>query len=306
MNSNQSHIVNAPFEAYEGDEPYIFVSYKHADWKLVYPVISRLHDAGFNIWYDANLTKGKYYDIEIADHIGKADLFVTFITEEVVKCSRDQDDYLVKELSVAIDEKIDRLPIFLEDVRLSGFFQVHYAGMQSILMHEYGNDGDMFIEACVSAFKGFGIGLDDGSVSLDDLDSAYRGSEPYAFLSYSRFDADKIYSDIKMFQKAGYNVWYDESGFGRNHPEDIAESIVNSSLFVIFISNNSVGSQNVKREIALASSKDIPILPIYIEETDLEPNLVLVLANRQSIMKYRISEEEYEYQCARSFQYYGF
>ena len=289
MNGNQSHIINAPFEAYEGDEPYIFVSYKHADWKLVYPVISRLHDAGFNIWYDANLTKGKYYDIEIADHIGKASLFVTFITEEVVKYSRDQDDYLVKELSVAIDEKIDRFPIFLEDVRLSGFFQVHYAGMQSIFRHEYGDDEP-----------------DDGSVSLDNLGPAYNGSEPYAFLSYSRFDADKIYPDIKMFQKAGYNVWYDESGFGRNHPEDISESIVKSSIFVVFISNNSVGSLNVKREIALASSKDIPILPIYIEETELEPKLVLLLANLQSIMKYRISEEEYESQCAKSFKYHGF
>ena len=57
-NDNQSHVVNAPFEAYDGDGPFIFVSYKHVDWKLVYPVIEKLHDAGFNIWYDASLTKG--------------------------------------------------------------------------------------------------------------------------------------------------------------------------------------------------------------------------------------------------------
>lgn len=156
-NGDPSHILNAPFKAYDGDGEFIFVSYKHADWKLVYPVIEKLHDAGFNIWYDANLTKGKYYDIEIADHIGASSLFVTFITEEAVKRSRDQEDYLIKELSVALDEKIKRLPIFLENVKLSGFFQVHYAGMQSILRHEYKDDEDSFIEACISAFKGFGI-----------------------------------------------------------------------------------------------------------------------------------------------------
>lgn len=303
---DQSHILNAPFDAYKGSGPFIFVSYKHADWKLVYPIIKKLHDVGFNIWYDANLTKGKYYDIEIADHIGASSLFVTFITEEVVRYSRDQDDYLIKELSVAIDEKIERLPIFLENVKLSGFFQVHYAGMQSIFKHEYGDDEDMFVEACISAIKGFGIEPNDDKVSLDDLVPAYKGSEPYIFLSYSRFDADKIYPDIKRFQDAGYNVWYDESGFGRDFSENIAESLLNSSLFVVFLSNNSIGSPNVNGEIKLASSKKIPILPIYLEKIDLEPDLILMLANTQSIMKYRITEEEYASQYAKGFQHHGF
>ena len=33
-----------PFPAYKGDEPYIFVSYAHADDALVYPEIRSLHD----------------------------------------------------------------------------------------------------------------------------------------------------------------------------------------------------------------------------------------------------------------------
>ena len=37
-----------PFLAYKGEEPYIFASYAHAE---VYPELTRLRDAGFNVWY---------------------------------------------------------------------------------------------------------------------------------------------------------------------------------------------------------------------------------------------------------------
>lgn len=153
----QEHVVNAPFEAYEGDKPYIFISYKHADWKIVYPVIKKLHNAGFNIWYDANLEKGKYYDIQIANHIKKSALFVTFITQTVIDSSSDEEDYLIKELNVAKETKRKRLPIYLENVELDGFYLMNYSGKQSILKHEYSNNEDMFIEACVATFKSFGL-----------------------------------------------------------------------------------------------------------------------------------------------------
>ena len=38
-----------PFEAYPGNEPYIFVSYAHADSDVVYPEIKWLHDTGFRV-----------------------------------------------------------------------------------------------------------------------------------------------------------------------------------------------------------------------------------------------------------------
>ena len=47
-----------PFPAYEGDEPYIFVSYAHDDAGLVYAEITQLKDAGFHIWYDEGISPG--------------------------------------------------------------------------------------------------------------------------------------------------------------------------------------------------------------------------------------------------------
>lgn len=44
--------------AYEGSEPYIFVSYSHKDSATVLPVISELQAEGFRVWYDASIEAG--------------------------------------------------------------------------------------------------------------------------------------------------------------------------------------------------------------------------------------------------------
>lgn len=305
-NDNQSHVVNAPFEAYEGDEPYIFISYKHADWKIVYPVIKKLHDKGFNIWYDASLEKGKYYDIQIADHIINSKLFITFISEEVIKCSRDEEDYLIKELSVANDAKIERLPIFLEDVKLSGFYLMHYLGKQSIFKHDYGDNEDMFIDACIAAFKSFGLEPNSSQNNQSRPLPAYNGDEPHIFVSYAHRDANEVFHDIKQFQDQGYKVWYDEGLLaGLDWREMEEKALMSCSCLVFFVSNNSVQSRNVIQEVEIAWMNNIPVIPIYIEEAFLSPELSLRLSRVQSIAKFQMSEEQYMDMCTEFFENCG-
>ena len=62
MNNNQSvkpqnQTENFPkiktkFEAYNGDDPYLFVSYSHRDTAKVYPILDALYDRKYRIWYD--------------------------------------------------------------------------------------------------------------------------------------------------------------------------------------------------------------------------------------------------------------
>ena len=46
-----------PFSAYQGSEPYVFVSYAHEDCDVVFPEILWLRDQGFNIWYDEGILR---------------------------------------------------------------------------------------------------------------------------------------------------------------------------------------------------------------------------------------------------------
>ena len=56
-----------PFDAYQGDEPYVFVSYAHKDAAMVYEEITRLHEAGCKIWYDEGIEASNEWPEEIAN-----------------------------------------------------------------------------------------------------------------------------------------------------------------------------------------------------------------------------------------------
>ena len=46
------------FMPYEGNEPYIFVSYAHANQEIVTRIIETLHENGYRIWYDSGIMPG--------------------------------------------------------------------------------------------------------------------------------------------------------------------------------------------------------------------------------------------------------
>lgn len=146
------------FKPYEGLKPFVFVSYNREDYKKIYPLINKLHNAGINIWYvDIDMAFENDYDIKVAEFIRKSSLFVTFITESLIKDSNNPQDYNVKELMIGISTGKKCLPIFIDEVELDGFYLMHYLNKQSIFKYEYGENEDLFIEHCISVFKQFGI-----------------------------------------------------------------------------------------------------------------------------------------------------
>ena len=55
--------------AYEGTEPYIFISYSHKDSNVVFPAIRALQEAGYPVWYDAGIQAGSEWPEYIASHL---------------------------------------------------------------------------------------------------------------------------------------------------------------------------------------------------------------------------------------------
>ncbi len=54
-------MADRPLPAYDGEEPYVFVSYSHEDDDLVYPEIRWLQDHGFNVWYDEGISGASHW-----------------------------------------------------------------------------------------------------------------------------------------------------------------------------------------------------------------------------------------------------
>lgn len=132
---------------------------------------------------------------------------------------------------------------------------------------------------------------------------AYKGKEPYMFISYAHVDSMIVYPIISEFSDMGCNVWYDEGiEPGIEWPEEIANALDLCSLFVVFITPESVGSLNVRNEINFALSKRLPFIAIHIKETMLTPGLQLQMGSKQAIIKYNMDDEAFRRKCAYSFE----
>ena len=61
---------------YEGDLPYMFVRYAHADRDAVLPIVAALVDKGYREWYDDGIPPTAVFPEYIADHVYRCSCFV--------------------------------------------------------------------------------------------------------------------------------------------------------------------------------------------------------------------------------------
>ena len=135
---------------------------------------------------------------------------------------------------------------------------------------------------------------------------AYRGNEPYIFVSYAHKDSEKVFREIQKFSEAGYHVWYDEGiAPGNEWTDEIADALAGCAVFVVMITPTSASRENVQNEINFALDEKKPFLAIHLEETELKRGLKLQIGAKQAILKYKMTEEEYDYKCISAFTRLG-
>jgi len=68
--------------AYEGREPYIFVSYAHLDGEKVLPVIKALFADKYRVWYDEGIAPGSEWPQNIEEHLRAAAAVIVFVSKQ--------------------------------------------------------------------------------------------------------------------------------------------------------------------------------------------------------------------------------
>ena len=122
---------------------------------------------------------------------------------------------------------------------------------------------------------------------------AYKGHEAYVFVCYAHEDEATVYPDMQQLHDQGTNLWYDEGiSAGRVWRAEIARSILGATKFLYFISKASLASPHCAREVEYALSKEVPVVPVYLDESELTPELDLVL-NRVHAL-HRTVDERYQ------------
>ena len=120
--------------AYEGNEPYIFVSYAHKDSERVLPIISALQERGFRVWYDAGIEAGTEWPEYIADHLDRCSCFLAFMSEY----ARDSHNCR-REINFAIELRKEPLVIYLENVQMSLGMRMQLGSLQAIFYNRHSN-----------------------------------------------------------------------------------------------------------------------------------------------------------------------
>ena len=72
-------IIRTP--AYEGKQPYIFVSYSHRDSMIVLPVIEELYKHHYRVWYDEGIAPGSEWPHYIEAHMKGCDTALIFVSQ---------------------------------------------------------------------------------------------------------------------------------------------------------------------------------------------------------------------------------
>ena len=86
------------------------------------------------------------------------------------------------------------------------------------------------------------------------------------FISYAAKDRTRVLDLVERLRTAGVSVWIDQMGIegATMWSQEIVAAIRSCKVLILAISENSAGSENVVKEVALASEGRKRILPVYI------------------------------------------
>lgn len=131
--------------AYEGNQPYIFVSYAHKDSKKVFQIIEQLQKRGYRIWYDEGIEPGTEWPENIAQHLMKSDTFIAFITENSMNSANCR-----REINFALSKEKPFLTIILEKTEIPAGMELQISAQQSILKYNFSDENRFYdkIESC--------------------------------------------------------------------------------------------------------------------------------------------------------------
>ena len=115
-------------------------------------------------------------------------------------------------------------------------------------------------------------------------DAVSNGMKPRAFISYSSKDRNIADHLCAKLEKAGIPVWYAPRNIiGSDYAGAIVRGIMDASYFIVILSENSLKSQHVLNEVALAFdgiNRGMKFFPLRINEEELGPSFLYYLSRQ--------------------------
>ena len=201
--------MNKP-RAYEGREPYAFVSYAHRDSHKVLPIIQALQEKGLRVWYDAGIEVGTEWPEYIAQHLNNSAVCVAFISRAALdsfNCRR--------EINFAIAQNRELLAVYLEDIydEMPLGMQMQLGSVQGVFYTRHKSLNSFVETLCASNIMSpCGNGrVYDAEPDMDVKAAAHKGMELYErqhyreAIKYLLRPAEQGHSDSQVLLGLCYN-----------------------------------------------------------------------------------------------------
>lgn len=118
--------------AYEGDKPYIFISYAHKNTDKVMPAIQALEEVGYPVWYDAGIQVGTEWPEYIARHLLNCSLVIAFISKESIASPNCR-----QEIVYALDKRKPIITVHLDEEKLPPGMEMQLNLCQALLAYKH-------------------------------------------------------------------------------------------------------------------------------------------------------------------------
>lgn len=147
------------FPLYEGDEPYLYISYDPKDQETVSVLIDDLDMRGYRIWYDDGRHDGPEYISVLTEKISNCSFFICFLS-----ANYDHSEFCMRELHYAFNHRKPIIPICPKGTvlepetafRLSAAprFRLTESGMDEDFLQRFSSHTEEFFAPCLHT-RGF-------------------------------------------------------------------------------------------------------------------------------------------------------
>ena len=190
-------------KAYDGNLPYIFVSYAHKDSDRVLPIISAMQNHGFRIWFDQGIEAGSEWPAFIVSRLKGCSKVLAFISPSFVESRNCRN-----EMNYALNINKEILVIHLEPTELMYGLELQLISSQAMFKYRSSTDAIFFDQLLGAKIIEECRGSGERSSTAPDQNSSEYNDEEFQKALKILSDEGKI--SVSMLQ-VRMNIGYEKA-----------------------------------------------------------------------------------------------
>lgn len=223
---------------YEGSEPFIFISYAHADDHTVLPLIGGLQSRGFRVWYDAGIPDADHWQKVIAEHLKGSRCVIAFVSRAALESAncRKEINYAVNLSERNGASHATPIPVYLDNGEMDSEMEMVLMPLQARYYYKYAS-AEAFLDSLEDSSvlrlcRGEALPRWD-TITFTGETATVSGETPEDWCARADelYNAEKYEEALVFFRKAAYRgyakaqyaigVCYE---YGRGVGQDYAEA----------------------------------------------------------------------------------